>query len=73
MQSKFEARWHLLQVQNQHDPEYQSIYQDYLVAAENMQSLSVRLTPADREIIVNLLGTLAELQLREIELALMLE
>lgn len=53
------------------DPEYRALRQDYFDANEQFQQLMHKLELSDKDIIYEYLGTLAEMQMREIELALM--
>ena len=54
------------------DPEYQELRRLNLCATVQFQKLLQRLEQEDKEIIYEYIGTLAELQMWEIELALML-
>ena len=53
------------------DTEYQALRQAYFSALVEFRQIIRELKPAQQEIIHQYLGTLAEMQMREIELALM--
>lgn len=62
-----------LQLLRDADPEYQALYQTHLEATSRFRQFLNRLEPTDREIIYEYLGALGEMQMREIELALMMK
>ena len=55
------------------DTEYQAILQEHHCADAQLRQLICNLAPEQQEIIHQYLGILAEMQLREIELALILK
>ena len=66
-----EQKYMAFQIVLDADPEYQSIQHDFLCANQQFQILMDKLADADKEILHEYLGLLAEMQMREIELALM--
>ena len=65
-----EQKCKALQIALDADPEYQSILRDYLIASKQFQRLTNKLEEDDKAILYAYLGILAEMQMREIELAL---
>ena len=66
-----EQKYTAFQIVLDADPEYQSIQHDFLCANQQFQILMGKLADTDKEILYAYLGALAEMQMREIELALM--
>lgn len=69
----FLSKQQALLVQLGTDSEYAALTQTYTEACQAFQLVVSALKPSQREIIYQYLGILAEMQMREIELALMLE